>query len=99
MCTVPQTPKARRIVCLAGDPTAPQSHQKLTPGPAVLPGADGEIWSSLGLLAQAGGDHKDPELHFRGKRVQGRTMCFRKHLAPKQNGTRDGLEIEMAALQ
>lgn len=33
---------------LAGATAVAQSHQKLPPGPAVLSGADGEIWSSLG---------------------------------------------------
>lgn len=39
------------------------------------------------LLARVGGDHRDPEPHFGGKRVQGRAVSFRKHLVPKQNRT------------
>lgn len=55
VCTVQWTPKARRISRLAGVPTAPQSHQKLPPHPAVLPGADGETWSCLGAAGLGGG--------------------------------------------
>lgn len=68
----------------------PQHHSHIRNSLLVLrcyQGLMGRSGAPWGLLAQAGGDHKDPELHFRGKRVQGRAMSFRRHLVPKQNGT------------